>query len=372
MSNRQIYFDYIRTLAIITIICCHIGAEFILKNPKIFTNFKLSYFVVFFSAGKYIGVPLFVMISGALLINKDYSLKTFIKKRFNRVFIPFIFWAIIYIIFSKLVMNKKLSFNNSIDIIFGTSGKIGVIFWFIWMILIVYIGIFIINKILEYGKERYPNFEGKFINILTLVSLLVYIIVNLGLISYSSKIVYFTLFTGYAIFGYYLSNLDLKKLNIKGKFNLNSKYIIGITFILSILGYLFFVRGIVLNSMTAGKYLEANYFQLIVMVFTFSIFLFIKYFTNSDGKCCKRIYGLLYSKSFKKIIYSISLSSFGIYFVHCLVLKFLKYKYLNDLNFYNHPIFWTPILLVIVFFTSWFIVFILSKIPYITKISGVK
>ena len=141
------------------------------------------------------------------------------------------------------------------------------------MILIVYIGIFIINKILEYGKVRYPNFEGKLINILTLISLVVFILVNLGLINYSSKIVYFSLFTAYAIFGYYLSNLDLEKLNIK-EFKLNSKYIIGITFILSVLGYLLFVRGIVLNSMAAGKYLEANYFQFIVMVFTFSIFLF--------------------------------------------------------------------------------------------------
>lgn len=186
MSNREIYFDYIRTLAIITIICCHIGAEFILKNPKIFTDFKLSYFVIFFSAAKFIGIPLFVMISGALLINKDYSLKTFIKKRFNRVFIPFIFWAIIYIIFSKLVMNRKLSFDNSIDIIIGTSGKIGTIFWFIWMILIVYIGILIINKILEYGKGRYPNFKSKFINILTLGSLIIYILLSLGIITYSS------------------------------------------------------------------------------------------------------------------------------------------------------------------------------------------
>ena len=108
MGNRQIYFDYIRALAIITIICCHVGAEFILNNPKIFTDFKLSYFITFFSAAKYIGVPLFVLISGALLINKDYSLKTFVKKRFNRVFIPFIFWAIIYIIFSKIVLNKQL------------------------------------------------------------------------------------------------------------------------------------------------------------------------------------------------------------------------------------------------------------------------
>ncbi len=372
MSNREIYFDYVRTLAIITIICCHIGAEFILKNPKIFTDFELSYFVIFFSAAKFIGIPLFVMISGALLINKDYSLKTFIKKRFNRVFIPFIFWAIIYMIFSKLVMNRKLSFDNSIDIIFGTSGKIGVIFWFIWMILIVYIGILIINKILEYVKGRYPNFESKFINILTLSSLIVYILVSLGIITYSSKIIYYILFIPYAIFGYYLSNLDLENLNIKGKLKFNSQHIVVISLILSFLGYLFFIDNTVLNSMDAGKYIEADYFTIIVMVFTFSIFLFFKYFTNSEGKYFKRVYNSLYSERLKKIIYSISISSFGIYFVHYLVLKFLKYEFLQDLNFIHHPIFWTPILLVTVFFTSWFIVYILSKIPYVNKISGVK
>ena len=100
MINRQIYFDYIRALAIISIICCHIGGEFVLKNPKIFTDFKLSYFVIFFSAAKFIGIPLFVMISGALLINKDCSLKTYIKKKIYSCFHPiYILGNNIYTIF---------------------------------------------------------------------------------------------------------------------------------------------------------------------------------------------------------------------------------------------------------------------------------
>lgn len=45
------------------------------------------------------------MISGALLINKDYSISAFIRKKFNRIFIPYIFWAVILVLFSLLLIN---------------------------------------------------------------------------------------------------------------------------------------------------------------------------------------------------------------------------------------------------------------------------
>ena len=43
-----------------------------------------------------IGVAIFLMISGALLLNRDYpSLSDFLKRRFARIVYPFIFWIIL-------------------------------------------------------------------------------------------------------------------------------------------------------------------------------------------------------------------------------------------------------------------------------------
>ena len=47
------------------------------------------------------GVPLFVMISGALLLrpSKSESMKVFFKKRLNRMVLPFLFWSTIYFMY---------------------------------------------------------------------------------------------------------------------------------------------------------------------------------------------------------------------------------------------------------------------------------
>ena len=50
-----------------------------------------------------LGVPLFVMLTGALLLNPNRDnepLECFYKKRFDRIALPFIFWTIIYFAWS--------------------------------------------------------------------------------------------------------------------------------------------------------------------------------------------------------------------------------------------------------------------------------
>ncbi len=46
-------------------------------------------------------VPLFVMISGALLLSKTESLGDFFAKRFQRIAIPFLVWTILYLLWRK-------------------------------------------------------------------------------------------------------------------------------------------------------------------------------------------------------------------------------------------------------------------------------
>ncbi|MGH1335959.1 MAG: acyltransferase family protein [Aureispira sp.] len=48
------------------------------------------------------------MLSGFLLLNKDYELKDFLLKRFSRVFLPFLFWTCFY------CFQQWLSVGNSL------------------------------------------------------------------------------------------------------------------------------------------------------------------------------------------------------------------------------------------------------------------
>lgn len=92
MKNKRVfYYDALRSLAIFGIIACHMTANFITNTNNI-SIYNLDWmFLLFFNSFRQFSIPIFVMISGALLINKDYSLSTFIRKKFNRIFIPYIF-----------------------------------------------------------------------------------------------------------------------------------------------------------------------------------------------------------------------------------------------------------------------------------------
>ena len=85
-SNQRIfYYDFLRAFAIFAVILCHvdgiIGYSFWnlkVALPGLLTTIALT------------GVPIFLMLSGALLLNKEYSLKEFFKKRFSRIIYPFL------------------------------------------------------------------------------------------------------------------------------------------------------------------------------------------------------------------------------------------------------------------------------------------
>lgn len=362
--NREIYYDQLRVIAIISIICCHVCCDFLYLNPAIMTHFKTFYFISFFTLGRFVGIPIFVMLSGALLINKKYSFKDYFKKRFKRVFIPYIFWAIIFILFSVYINKELLTTNLFWDIILGHHGCIGVILWFIWMILIVYVAIFIINNLLELGKSYFDKFENKFINILTLASFLVYFLINFGFFSYSGDFSYYLLFIPYAIFGYYLTHVEFTLSKI------TPDIIVVLTFMLSIVSYLYFIFSVDVTSINLNEFSAGSYFQFIVMIITFSIILFFRYLPKSNLKLFKKVNILLSSNIMMNINLSISKCSFGIYFIHYLILKYIQSNYLKPIKFYNHPIFWTPLLLIIIFLSSWGVIYVLSKIPIIKVLSG--
>lgn len=364
MKNREAYFDQLRVLAILSIVCCHVSAGFITQNTNLMLQNKTFYATLLVNSGRFIGVPLFVMLSGALLINKNYSLSTFIKKRFNRVFVPFLFWVVIFILFSVFVLNVDLTSDLVFKIFFGLKGSMGTILWFIWMLMIVYVAIFIINKLLEYAKSK--SYENKCINILVILSLICYVAYNLSPVSYE-MISYYCMFIPYAIFGYYLTHAEFTNIS---NFNISAKMIVRSTFVLSIAFYIYFVGTVYFKSIAQNKFFSGSYFDLAVIIFNFSIILFFRYLPKSGGFISRKVNAFLTSDSIGKAILSMSMCSYGIYFIHTLILKYLELIYLYSVKYFYYPAFWIPILVVVIFASSWIVIWIMSKIPYLGKVSG--
>lgn len=86
-KERIFYYDFLRAFAIIAVILCHIDIFYGDLNTPLQIICKLTINDI----GR-MGVPIFLMISGALLLNRDYELSDFLKRRFTRIIYPFIFW----------------------------------------------------------------------------------------------------------------------------------------------------------------------------------------------------------------------------------------------------------------------------------------
>lgn len=137
------------------------------------------------------------MLSGILLLNRKESFKVFFKKRLSRLLIPFLFGVLVYVIYSN-----SFTLTNMLNIFFGESGTLGVTFWFVWMIILMYICIFIINRAME--------FDDRIIYLLVFFSLVFFAVVRLGLFNpYSPMLIYFSSFITYIIIGYVVANTDL-------------------------------------------------------------------------------------------------------------------------------------------------------------------
>ncbi len=356
MKNKRIfYYDALRAMAIIGIVFCHASISFVTQG----INRPDFYIAAFFDCFRDFSIPIFVMLSGALLINRRDSLKDFFKKRLSRIFIPFVFWAVLYIIYSAHVIDHGFSLSRAIDIFFGTSSTIGVAFWFIWMIVIVYFLIFIINQIIAFGSSKTDSFDRKFLLILTALSVIYIALADFNFINpMSSKIAYFTSFITYIIIGYFIANNGYVESRV------SAKTLIAVTLLLSVGLYFYYIFGFVVpRSVSANRFVYMSYFNLLLLVMSVSIFLLFKYL--SKIQFAEKIE----NSNFGYLITMISQYSFGIYLCHYLILHMLKRR-LVRFYAYQSPLIWIPTLVILTLVISLIVLFILNRIPVLKRFSG--
>ena len=210
-KERIFYLDELRALAIIFVLLAHVCRKFseysIIGSWQWFCSSPLVDFAI-------MGVPLFLMISGSLLLNKEMSLGDFLKRRFSRILIPFIPWALILPFLLLFISNNHISFSSYINILLDNE------YWFVWMLIGVYLFIPIVNSFIkEYswkGCEYY------------LVIWFFYLILNtLGLFPFHQlELSYFAGYFGYLMLGYYLGVSSNYFLNGDGFIFLTACYLL--------------------------------------------------------------------------------------------------------------------------------------------------
>ena len=135
------YLDTLRLLACFAVILLHYSGSYTYRFG--IPTFDLG--ILYFTVTRWC-VPIFLMITGALLLNKSYNIKSFYKKRFLRILPPFIFWSFIYIVFKLL--NDKIKIGDVINMILVNGAEFH--FWYIHLI----IGLLLFLPLITIWTER--------------------------------------------------------------------------------------------------------------------------------------------------------------------------------------------------------------------------
>lgn len=171
--------DIIRILAFIFIVLLH----------TVNIQYGINIWILLYGVIS-IGVNLFIMISGYLLLDKSEKMSVFFKKRIRGIFPLFIFFNIVYI------------FVNKVKIMPVLQGKeiVAPHFWYIYMILGLYFITPWLQKVLKFAKKE---------TFIILVLWFLCSILNPHLIKFDLPRIPFshfpiTEFIGYYILGYYI------------------------------------------------------------------------------------------------------------------------------------------------------------------------
>jgi len=335
-TNRIVYLDYLRVFATLAVMILHISAQ------KWYTtdvnSFDWKTFNFFNSIVRW-GVPVFVMISGALFLNRDLSVQKIFSKYVLRLLLAFGVWSAIYAGFAEG----------------DTLTRAGMLLeghyhmWFLPMIAGLYICLPFIKAIISsekrlqyylalaflfaFVKPEMLNLAGDFAS----VSLLR----NVQIIHKQADNMNMQLVLGYAsyfVLGYYLDKVNLSK----------TKRIA-----IYLLGAVGFATTILLDLFVALKTQKScgtyyNYFTVNVLLESIAVFTWVKY---RKGKA-----------KTQPLIGKLSKLSFGAYLVHTLVIEQLDAQLgLNTLS--CNAVFSVMGLGLIVFVTSFAVSLILNRIP---------
>lgn len=144
--------DLIRTVAIVGVIFLHATNDL---SPDSMTSLEVYRWLtvdVYQSIAR-MAVPLFVMLTGALLLQpaKNESLSVFFKKRWARIGWPFLFWGALYFVWVFFTKGEAVTFASVFQ---GYLSGPYLQFWYIYMLAGLYLITPILRVVIAHASDR--------------------------------------------------------------------------------------------------------------------------------------------------------------------------------------------------------------------------
>lgn len=199
-ANRLQYISYLRVLATFCVVVIHASTGYL--NMFSAQGFDWNYANLLNSFSRF-SVPLFVLISGALLLPRQESFSVFYKKRMTRILWPFLFWSLVYLVYyfyrytNFEVLPLSRVWEIAVDkLLHGTSVHL----WYLYMILGLYLALPFVQRMVFALSET----EIRWFLLLWFISLFM---LNKRLVSFMPAVdlSFFFGYVGYLVLGYWLA-----------------------------------------------------------------------------------------------------------------------------------------------------------------------
>ena len=327
LSNQKnqhiVWLDVVRFIAMFTVVCCHCTDPFNFYPGTAPNIGEIKLWGAIYGSVLRPCVPLFVMITGALLLPVRSDASTFYKKRIPRVFYPFLIWSVLYNLFpwitGLLGLNPQIildffpyageevmqqSFSVSLEYILMIPFNFSILavhMWYIYLLIGLYLYLPVFSAWVEKASERAKLMFLLAWGVTLLLPYYYQFVSNYlwGTCSWNSfgMLYAFAGFNGYLLLGHYLKNLE---------WSLKKTLAIGIPmfavgYAVTFLGF----RHITALPEYTDEMLELffTYCSLNVVMMTIPVFMLAKKVKVN-------------SERMKKALANLTVCGFGIYMIH--------------------------------------------------------
>jgi surface polysaccharide O-acyltransferase-like enzyme len=344
IKKRLIWADVLRIIAIYLVIVVHTSS--LSKSPF---NLTIAWpFILSFAFAKTC-VPLFVMLSGALLLGKTETYQVFFKKRVRKVLIPWIVWTLIYMFwnynFNHYAASTISQWKYFFELTFLSQ------LWFLPLIFSLYL----ITPLLRLMTIKFKTADSRYLLLLWFiwVSALPFLHPSPAFPGGSAAglLALAVYYSGYFYLGFVLTKSKFAEEKIM--------FSVGVTAIgiVTTLIEIFLIKNITLYPSVVFDYFAPG-----IVITSIGLFLLISHlFTKTIS---------IKSNKLNSVIILLSSASLGIYIVHSLFLQIFD-VYLQKyflVNFVALPILEIYLHALIIFILSFGFVYLLKKLPLIRQI----
>ena len=347
--------DLIRTVAIILVILLHSAIEGIpnldIMSPQ---GIQLWWTSNIYNSIARVAVPLFVMLTGALLLqpNKaDEPLRVFFKKRWNRIGLPILFWGAIFFAWDFSVKGLPLTL---VSVLQGVLAGPYVHFWYVYILVGLYLITPLVRVVVAHADWKIIKYFLLiwFVGTGIIPLLTLYASISPQTVWFRQNVFVLSGLLGYFILGAYIAKLRLRTSILSVMLVLSTLWtIIGTYFLIGTLG-----------EQYSQFFLDASSFSVIIASVT--LFLILASIPNQtvENKIPRG----------SKILQVISQNTIPIYLFHIIVLETLQKGYLGfKISVTNlNPIIEIPIVTAVTLVICLAIIVPLKKIPYVKRILG--